>query len=55
MKYIITNKKDNEHYYLKSKDSNEARHWVINHLDLSKEWKISDFLSEWWYKTKEEK
>ncbi len=42
--YIIWNKKDDEHYVINFKHGADCRHWVINHLDLSKEWsyKIKD-------------
>ena len=39
-KYIMTNNQDAERYHIDCKDSTEARHWVINHVDLSKEWNI---------------
>ena len=38
--FLINNEKDNEHYIREFKDSSEARHWIINHLDLSKGWTI---------------
>ena len=44
MKYIIANNKDNEKYYKKFKSSVDCRHWIINHLDLSKEWKFCNGL-----------
>ena len=40
MKYTIINEKDNKKYIKKFKDSFEARHWIINTLDLSKKWSI---------------
>ena len=39
-KYVMTNDKDAERYIVDCKDSTEARHWTINHVDLSKEWNI---------------
>lgn len=38
--YIITNNKDNETYNKAFINETEARHWIINHLDMSKEWCI---------------
>ena len=29
-----------EGYYFKAEDLEGARHWIINHLDTSKKWKI---------------
>ena len=39
-KYIMTNNQDAERFVVDCKDGTEARHWVINHVDLSKEWNI---------------
>lgn len=39
-KYLITNNKDNEKYYKTLENETEARHWIINTLDTSKEWTI---------------
>ena len=36
----IRNMKDSEVYFKDFHSINEARNWVINHLDLSKEWLI---------------
>lgn len=41
-KYIMTNNQDTERFVVDCKDSTEARHWVINHVDLSKEWNIKE-------------
>ena len=38
MKYVIWNLKDNEHYFGTFATNEDARDWIINHLDLSKEW-----------------
>ena len=38
--YLITNNKDNEHYKIKLENLDSVRHWIINHLDLSKGWTI---------------
>ena len=43
-KYMIENDKDDEVYFKKFKSSNECRHWIINHLDLSKNWKFCNGL-----------
>ena len=39
-KYLITNNKDNERYNKEFENETEARHWIINHLDTSKQWTI---------------
>ena len=49
-KYLVTNKKDNEGYLIQAKDFQEVNTWVVNHLDLSKEWSVTDYLSRGWYK-----
>ena len=41
-KYIMTNNQDTERFVIDCKDSTEAKHWVINHVDLSKEWNIKE-------------
>jgi len=38
--YLITNNKNSENYAKQFPNESEARHWVINHLDLSNEWNI---------------
>jgi hypothetical protein len=38
----MTNNQDAERYIVDCKDSTEARHWTINHVDLSKEWNIKE-------------
>ena len=38
--FLINNNKDNEYYLKEFNNSSEARHFIINHLDLSKEWNI---------------
>ena len=38
--YLINNEIDNEYYIKDFNNSDDARHWVINTLDLSKNWKI---------------
>ena len=38
--YLITNNKNSLSYTKDFSDISEARHWVINHLDLSNEWNI---------------
>tara|TARA_R100000995_G_scaffold83668_1_gene60202 strand:- start:1019 stop:1156 length:138 start_codon:yes stop_codon:yes gene_type:complete len=40
MKYLIKSKSDKENYTIDFKHKSEIRHWIINHLDLSKKWKI---------------
>ena len=40
--YLITNSKDiRDHFEKDFSNTEEARHWIINHLDISKEWKIT--------------
>ena len=41
-KYVMTNNQDAERFVVDCKDGTEARHWVINHVDLSKEWNIKE-------------
>jgi len=41
-KYVMTNNQDAKRYIVDCKDSTEARHWTINHVDLSKEWNIKE-------------
>jgi|TARA_R100000781_G_C4040550_1_gene113817 hypothetical protein len=38
--YKIYNNKDNETYYKEFDNYNDCYHWVVNHLDLSKEWSV---------------
>ena len=39
--YLITNSKDiRDHFEKNFPNTEEARHWIINHLDLSKKWKL---------------
>jgi len=42
MLILITNKKDSEQYVRKLPNLSEARDWVTNHLDLSKEWTVEE-------------
>ena len=41
MQYIINNNKDNESFEKSFSNSGDARNWITNHLDLSKEWNIT--------------
>jgi len=41
-KYTMTNDKDTEKFVIDCKNDTEARQWVINHLDLSKIWYITE-------------
>ena len=45
-KYLYTNSKDNEKYIVELKDKGEIRHWMINHLDLSKDWHVEELLKD---------
>lgn len=38
--WLIFNAKDDEVHCRKFKDASDARHWIINHLDLSKAWSM---------------
>jgi hypothetical protein len=38
--FIISCNIEDIEYELKAQDITEARHWVINHLDLSKDWTV---------------
>lgn len=42
MKVEITNTQDDETYIKEFESYTEARHWIINHLDCSKEWNVVD-------------
>ena len=42
MTYLITNNKDiRDHFEKDFSNTSDARHWITNHLDLSKEWTIT--------------
>lgn len=41
MEYAIFNEKDEEVYIKQFLDDTTARHWAINHLDLSKNWTVA--------------
>ena len=46
-KWKAVNRKDyNDSYEFKAKDYEEAKHWVINHLDCSNEWTIYNISPE---------
>lgn len=38
LNYFIYNNKTKESYQKQFDDLSEARHWIINHLDLSLDW-----------------
>ena len=38
--YKIYNNKDSEIYYKEFDNYDDCHHWVVNHLDLSKEWNV---------------
>lgn len=41
MQYSIINPKNTaEQYDIKANDITEVRHWIINHLDISKQWSV---------------
>lgn len=42
--YLI--KSEDEHYIKQLNSKTDARHWIINHLDLSKQWDIHKLISE---------
>ena len=37
---VISNNRDSETYTKSFKNIDEAKDWVVNHLDLSKDWKV---------------
>ena len=49
MKYYITNNKDSEYYLKKFNNISNCKNWIINNLDLSKDWTIFNGL--WKVKT----
>ena len=42
-KYHFTNKQDSENYVVELKDKGDIRHWIINHLDISKDWHVEKY------------
>lgn len=44
--YIFFNSTDNERFKLFFKNLDQARKFVINHLDLTKSWKVAINLTE---------
>jgi hypothetical protein len=40
-RYLITNDTNDDRIELTAEDETAARHWVINHLDLSLNWTIA--------------
>jgi hypothetical protein len=46
IKYVITNDKDAERYIKSLNNYDDARHWVINHLDMSKQWTIKTYAED---------
>jgi len=40
--FEAVNEKTKENYVIQANDSAEARHWVINHLDLSLNWTVRE-------------
>ena len=53
MQYIINNNKDNESFEKSFSNVSDAKNWITNHLDLSKEWNVTpkqntieDFIKE---------
>ena len=41
-KFSLTNKKNAKKFTIKRKNYDEAKQWLINHLDLSEEWTIKE-------------
>ena len=41
MQYIINNNKDNESFEKSFSNVSDAKNWITNHLDLSKEWNVT--------------
>lgn len=41
-KFSLTNKKNAKKFTIKRKNYDEAKQWLINHLDLSEEWTIEE-------------
>jgi hypothetical protein len=44
--YLITNNKNSDSYREDFLTMSEAKHWTINHLDLSNEWTIKEWINE---------
>jgi hypothetical protein len=45
MKFLITNETNRDCHQIVATDWTAARHWVINHVDLSLNWSIHRVLS----------
>ena len=41
-KFSLTNKKNAKKFTIKRKNYDEAKQWLIDHLDLSEEWTIKE-------------
>ena len=41
-KFSLTNKKNAKKFTIKRKNYDEAKQWLVNHLDLSEEWTIKE-------------
>lgn len=38
-------KSSKEHYTFRASNISDAKHWVINHLDSSKEWIVGEIIN----------
>ena len=43
MKYLYTNKQDDEKFIVELESKDDIRHWMINHLDISKDWHVEKY------------
>jgi len=42
MRLLITNKKDDQEFVKEFDTFTDCKHWITNHLDLSKGWQVQD-------------
>lgn len=45
MRVLITNSTDKEEHIQEVENYTAAKHWITNHLDLSKKWSVQDITS----------
>ena len=43
MQYLIYNNEDNQHYIIYFHNSEDCYHWIVNTLDLSKDWNFEPY------------
>ena len=43
MQYLIYNNEDNQHYIIYFHNIDDCYHWIVNTLDLSKDWNFEPY------------